>query len=252
MEAYTEFAKVYDQFMDNIDYKEWCKYLIKLLKENGIENGIVLDMGCGTGNVTQRLSKAGYDMIGIDNSMDMLNIALEKRDDERILYLLQDMRDFELYGTVAAVVSICDSINYIEEYDDLVQVFKLVNNYLDPDGIFIFDLKTRRCYEKIGSSVIAEDRDECSFIWDNYFDAEANINEYQLSIFVKGSDGRYDKFTENHYQRAYSLEEIKRALCEAGLKFVAAYNAFTKEEVTMDSDRIYVIAQERGKDGLYY
>lgn len=256
MEAYTGFAQVYDKFMDNIDYEDWCRYIITLLKEYkidekaGNESGskIVLDLGCGTGNVTQKLSESGYDMIGIDNSQEMLNIAMEKRgDDESILYLLQDMREFELYGTVAAVVSMCDSINYITDYDDLVQVFRLVNNYLDPKGMFIFDLKTINNYKNIGEQVIAEDRDECSFIWDNYFDENDNINEYQLSVFVKGIDGRYDKFTEEHYQKAYTLKEIKRALSEAGLKFVTAYNAFTREEADENNDRIYVIAQEMTK-----
>lgn len=252
MESYTGFAQVYDKFMDNIDYDSWCEYLSMLLKEHGIDekngnsygNNIVLDMGCGTGSVTSRLSKMGYDMIGIDYSQEMLNIALEKRKEDNILYLCQDMREFELYGTVAAVVSICDSINYITEYEDLVDVFRLVNNYLDPGGVFIFDLKTTQLYKSIGESVIAEDREECSFIWDNYFDETDSINEYQLSIFLRGEDGRYDKFTEEHYQRAYLIEEIKQALDEAGLKFVTAYNAFTKDEATEDNERIYVIAQE--------
>lgn len=252
MESYTGFAQVYDKFMDNIDYDGWCEYLEMLLKEYGIDektgnsygNNIVLDMGCGTGSVTSRLSKMGYDMIGIDYSQEMLNIALEKRKEDNILYLCQDMREFELYGTVAAVISICDSINYITEYEDLVDVFRLVNNYLDPRGIFIFDLKTIQLYKSIGESVIAEDREDCSFIWDNYFDETDSINEYQLSIFVRGEDGRYDKFTEEHYQRAYLIEEIKQALDEAGLKFVTAYNAFTKDEATEDNERIYVIAQE--------
>lgn len=250
MEAYTGFAQVYDKFMDNIDYEEWCRYLIELLKEYGVDNKedsnrIILDLGCGTGNVTNLLSKAGFDMIGVDNSQEMLNIAMEKRgDDESILYLLQDMREFELYGTVAAVVSICDSINYITEYEDLLDVFKLVNNYLDPGGVFIFDLKMKHNFAEIGDSVIAEDREDCSFIWDNYFDEEENINEYQLSLFVKGDDGRYDKFTEWHYQRAYTLEEIKQALNEAGLEFVTAYNAFTKEPADESDDRIYVVAKE--------
>ena len=121
------------------------------------------------------------------------------------------MRELDLYGTVAAVVSLCDSINYITEFEDLVTTFKLVNNYLDPGGIFVFDLKTIELYRSIGESVIAEDREDCSFIWDNYFDEEDCINEYMLSIFVKGDDNRYDKFSEEHYQRAYTVEEIKEA-----------------------------------------
>jgi ubiquinone/menaquinone biosynthesis C-methylase UbiE len=245
MEAYTGFAQVYDMFMDNIDYDSWCDYLISLLKEYNVNDGIVLDMGCGTGNVTKRLSEARYDMIGIDNSVDMLNVAMQKRgEDESILYLLQDMREFELYGTVSAIVSICDSINYITDDADLVQVFLLVENYLDPEGVFIFDLKTKSYYERLGMSVIAEDREDCSFIWDNYFDGSDNINEYQLSIFVKGDDGRYDKFTEEHYQRAYTLCEIRQALEKAGLKFVTAYNAFTRDSAEEKNDRIYVVAKK--------
>ena len=117
MEAYSSFAAVYDTFMDNIPYDDWAAYLISLLKEYAVEDGLVLDMGCGTGSMTERLAEEGYDMIGIDNSEEMLEIAMEKRAESGldILYLLQDMREFELYGTVKAVVSICDSVNYITE-----------------------------------------------------------------------------------------------------------------------------------------
>ena len=115
MDAYTGFAEVYDLFMDNIPYEEWCGYVTGLLRERGIEDGLVLDLGCGTGTLTELLAQKGYDMIGVDNAEDMLEIALEKKlkSGSDILYLLQDMREFELYGTVAAVVCICDSINYI-------------------------------------------------------------------------------------------------------------------------------------------
>ena len=120
MDAYTSFASVYDTFMDNIPYKEWAEYLVGLLKEYGIHDGLVLDLGCGTGNMTELLAASGYDMIGIDNAEDMLEIAMEKRAESGhdILYLLQDMREFELYGTVKAIISICDSINYITEEED--------------------------------------------------------------------------------------------------------------------------------------
>ena len=151
MEAYTGFAEVYDTFMDNVDYKQWTDYLIALLQEYGIKDKLVLDLGCGTGNVTEYLAKAGYNMIGIDMSEDMLNIAMQKREKSGhdILYLLQDMREFELYGTVKAIVSICDSINYITEEEDLLEVFRLVNNYLDPRGVFIFDFNTVYKYREV-------------------------------------------------------------------------------------------------------
>lgn len=250
MDAYTSFAAVYDMFMDNIPYGEWCEYLTGLLKEYGIDKGLVLDMGCGTGSLTERLSEAGYDMIGIDNSEEMLEIALDKKAESGrdILYLLQDMREFELYGTVAAVVSICDSMNYILTYEDLVEVFKLVNNYLDPGGIFIFDLNTEYKYrELLADSTIAENRDEGSFIWDNFYDEEEHLNEYDLTLFIKEKEGLYRKYEEVHYQRSYSLDEIRRALKESGLEFVECYDAFTREKPGEDSERVYVIARESGK-----
>lgn len=251
MSAYTGFAELYDLFMDNIEYGLWSKYIIELMKDYNINDGIVLDMGCGTGNITERLYDAGYDMIGIDNSYDMLGIAMEKREEngrEGILYLCQDMREFELYGTVRAVVSVCDSMNYILEYEDLVTVFKLVNNYLDPDGIFIFDLKTDSYYKRLGENTIAENRDEGSFIWENNYYEDEKINEYLLTIFAKREDDMYERLEELHQQRAYDIEEIKMAIAEAGMDFVCAYNAFTKDNVSDENDRIYVIAREKGKN----
>ena len=252
MDAYTSFASVYDTFMDNIPYKEWAEYLVGLLKEYGIHDGLVLDLGCGTGNMTELLATSGYDMIGIDNAEDMLEIAIEKRAESGhdILYLLQDMREFELYGTVKAIVSICDSINYITEEEDLLEVFRLVNNYLDPKGIFIFDFNTVYKYsEVLGNQTIAEDRDECSFIWDNYYYEEEQINEYELSLFIKESDSDlYRKYQETHFQKAYDLETIKGLIERSGLEYIAAYDAFTKNAPSKISERVYVVARECGKE----
>ena len=250
MASYESFARVYDDFMDNIPYDEWAGYVISLLKEKGIEEGLLLDLGCGTGNITLRLAKSGYDMIGVDNSAEMLEIAQEKNIEEesQILYLLQDMREFELYGTVRAVISICDSMNYIIEYEDLTEVFRLVNNYLDPEGYFIFDMNTLYKYETIlADNTIAEDRETMSFIWDNYFYEEERINEYNLNLFLQEEDGRYRKFTETHYQKAYTIDEVKQAITDGGMECIAIYDAFTREAPREDSQRVYVIAREKGK-----
>lgn len=251
MEAYTSFASVYDTFMDNIPYEEWGEYLKSLLQEYGVQDGLVLELGCGTGNMTEILAKSGYDMIGVDNAEEMLEIAMEKRTQSGldILYLQQDMREFELYGTVKAIVSICDSMNYILEEEELLQVFRLVNNYLDPKGVFIFDFNTVYKYQEIlGDQTIAENRDDCSFIWDNYYYEEEKINEYELSLFIKEQDSDlYRKYEETHFQKAYDLETIKRLIVQSGLEYVTAYDAFTKETPTITSERIYVIAKERGK-----
>ena len=287
MEAYSSFAEVYDLFQDNIPYEEWCEYLAGLLEEYGVRDGIVLDLGCGTGTVTELLAERGYDMIGVDNAEEMLGIAMRKKaarivakeealaagvDDDAmaqgqnkddaqadvadldrdrrdsILYLCQDMREFELYGTVAAAVSICDSMNYITDLEDLTQVFRLVNNYLDPNGVFIFDMNTPYKYEELlADNTFAEVREESSFIWENYYDEEERINEYALTLFIRETPDVYRRYTETHYQRAYTLDEVRAAAEEAGLIWVTAYEAFTKEPVREDSERIYIVLREHGK-----
>lgn len=250
LQAYGEFARVYDMFQDNVDYDVWGAWLKQQLKEYGILDGLVLDLGCGTGTMTELLAEAGYDMIGVDNSGEMLAEAMEKRVESGhdILYLLQDMQEFELYGTVRAVVSVCDSLNYITEEEELEHVFALVNNYLDPQGIFLFDMNTVYKYQTmIGNTTIAENRDEGSFIWENYFDQEEGINEYDLTLFIREEDGRFRKYEETHFQRAYEQEEVEKAIREAGMELVAVYDAFTKNPPRPDSERLYFVVREQGK-----
>lgn len=251
MEAYTSFAEVYDTFMDNVPYQEWAGYLRKYLVEYGVEDGILLDLGCGTGSMTEELAGFGYDMIGVDASPEMLEIAMKKKAESGhdILYLLQDMREFELYGTVRAVVSVCDCLNYIMEEDELVEVFRLVNNYLDPAGIFVFDFNTEYKYrELLGDRTIAENRDQCSFIWDNYYEEESGVNEYELTLFIEGEDSRYDRYQEIHLQRAYTLEKMRELLERAGMEYLTAYDAYTGKRPHSESERLLVIARECGKD----
>lgn len=249
MEAYTGFAQVYDTFMDNTPYKEWAERIQTILSKEGIKDGLVLDLGCGTGSLTTLLSDLGYDMIGVDLSPEMLQIAQDKMKDRDILYLCQDMREFELYGTVRAVVSVCDSVNYLTEDGDLEECFRLVNNYLDPSGLFIFDFNTLYKYrDVIGETTIAENREEASFIWDNYFYEDEQLNEYELTIFAKEQNGLYRKFEEVHLQRGYTLNRMKEALKNAGMEFVRAVDSDTQKEPTEKSERILVIARERGKE----
>ena len=158
------------------------------------------------------------------------------------------MREFELYGTMRAAVSICDSMNYILEEDDLLRVFSLVNNYLDPGGIFIFDLNTVYKYQEIlGEQTIAEDREECSFIWDNFYDEEEMINEYDLTVFVQEEGDLFRRYCETHYQRAYSLETVRALIEKAGMEVLAIYDAFTYNKPKPDSERVYFVAREHGK-----
>lgn len=251
MNPYSDFAKLYDIFMDNVDYEQWAQYLVCCLKEYGIQDGLVLDLGCGTGTMTERLAMAGYDMIGVDNSEEMLAEAMEKRIESGydILYLLQDMQEFELYGTVRAVVSVCDCLNYITSEEELEQVFRLVNNYLDPGGIFIFDMNSLYKYRQLGDCTIAENREDGSFIWENNFDAETGINTYELTLFTLLEDGFYEKSEEIHYQKAYSEEKIKKLIERSGMECLGVYDAYTKNPPTEESERLTFIAREHGKQG---
>lgn len=303
-ETYSDFARVYDTFMCNTPYREWCDNLCKLIEQYGIfypeksikgsvqekkcapntgtisseetekegrsdslqenlqaEKSTILDLGCGTGILTEMMAERGFHMIGVDNSEEMLGIALERQalqkeenkgeayGEENILYLLQDMREFELYGTVGAVISVCDSMNYLLEEADILETLKSVNNYLYPKGIFIFDFNTVHKYRDIiGDATIAENQEECSFIWENYYYLQEEVNEYDLTVFVKEEDGRYSKFCETHYQRGYTLKQMKHLVKEAGMEFVAALDVDTLGEVTENSERIYVVARECMKE----
>lgn len=261
MSAYEVFASVYDELMDNIPYDDWCTYIIEVLQKYGVNNGLICELGCGTGEITERLADAGYDMIGIDNSYEMLEVANEKKLDtshESILYLMQDMREFELFGTVNAIVCVCDSINYLTELSDITHVFRLANNYLESKGVFICDFKTRHYFrDVVADSTIAEDRDDVSFIWDNYYDAETDINELTLSLFIPEADDSdnaplYRKFQEFHYQRGLTLDDMRKCVSDSGMELVAMYDAFTFEPATDSSERVYVIARETHQSNKHY
>ena len=250
MEAYTDFALVYDTLMDNTPYEEWCKRVTSILNEEGIKNDLVLDLGCGTGTLTELLAQKGYDMIGVDLSYEMLVRAMEKREQSGlpILYLQQDMREFELYGTVKAVVSVCDSLNYLLDEEDVIETFKLVNNYLDPKGLFIFDFNTVHKYrDVIGDTTIAENREDCSFIWENYYHDEDNVNEYEVTFFIKEGEF-FRRFVETHYQRGYTTEQMRGFLEQSGMDFVFMKDADTWDDVTQDSERVCIVAREKGKE----
>lgn len=252
MQTYENFARVYDELMDDVPYKEWADFITEILEKYNIKDGLMLELGCGTGKMMELLAKAGFDMIGVDSSMDMLQIAREKSQDtdSSLLYLWQDMREFELYGTVRAIISICDSINYITEEEELIQVFRLVNNYLDPEGIFLFDFNTEYKYrDVIGDSVIAEDRDDVSFIWYNTYDEEKHLNDIDLSVFVLEQEDMYRKFQEEHIQKGYTFAQMKELLEAGGLVFVDAFDGYTNGPVHKESERIVMIAREQGKGG---
>lgn len=261
MNAYTDFAYIYDSCMDNIPYDDWAARITGILQENGIENGLVCELGCGTGEMTERLSAKGYDLIGIDCSEDMLMVARDKQyelaeadaaDSFSILYLMQDMRELELFGTVRAFVSVCDSMNYLLTPDDLLKTFRLVNNYLDRDGLFVFDMKTAACFETFGNETRVEQYRDATLIWENFFSRRTKRNRYKLTMFLKEKKDLFRKTTETHVQQAYTVKTVVKLLQEAGMVFVGAVDAANGESVTEETERILFIAKEGFQEGKCY
>ena len=245
MDAYTSFASVYDLFMDNVPYEEWCAFLCKILAQHGITDGPVLDLGCGTGKMTRLMSEQGYDMTGIDNAAEMLQIAAMEPGEVPILYLLQDMQDLELDGCVRAVYSVCDCVNYVLDEEELQQAFSRVHEYLEEDGVFIFDVNTSYKYTKLlAENTFAESRDEGSFIWDNYYNEEERITEYDLTLFIPEGDELYRRYTETHYQRNYETETLLKLLKNAGFTDICVYDDYTDAPLCETSERAVFVAKK--------
>jgi len=235
MEIYSGFAGVYDEFMD-APYEDWADYIESLWGNPHL----VLDLACGTGTMAEILTKRGYDMIGVDISSEMLMVAKQKNPD--ILFINQDMRNFELYGSVDAVICLCDSLNYILEYNELVQVFKQVANYLNPGGSFIFDINTEYKYKEIlADNNFSHTEEDAAYIWENFYDPQTRLNEYQTTFFTKNKDGSYARFEEFHIQKAHTSQEIKKALKEAGLKLVGEFEELTKNPPNKTTERVFFI-----------
>lgn len=241
--SYQSFAQVYDEFMDQTPYRQWGENIRQYLRKYKVKDGAeVLDLGCGTGRMTNLLKGFGYRMTGLDISPEMLEIAAGSGDSE-ILYICQDMRELALLHPADAVISTCDSLNYILEPEDLIQVFVRVRENLKENGVFLFDMNTLYKYETLlAENTFAEDREECSFIWQNFYDQEDGINEYDLTLFIRSESGLYHKFEEMHFQKAYGTEEIKEALRLAGFEVREVMDADTLKEPETESERLYFIS----------
>lgn len=249
MEAYTDFAYLYDIFMEDVPYEKWADLLSSLFKAYGENINNVLDLGCGTGTLTELLADKGYTMTGVDISADMLTVASAKayESEHDILYINQDMCELSLMESQDAIISVCDSVNYLITDEDMRGAFGHIYDSLRKDGLFIFDFNTIYKYETvIGDTTIAENREDCSFIWENYYNSTDNINEYDVTFFRRVSDEEelFERFCETHVQRGYTLEQMKNFAKEAGFVFVTALDEETTKSPTEKSERIYVVLRK--------
>jgi len=252
MSVYTGFARMYDELMANIPYEKWGTYICDVLikKLNGKESPLVVDLACGTGTMTLYLSKMGYDMIGVDLSADMLAEAQQKayEAEQNILFLSQDMRKLDLFGTVDAVICVCDGINYILEPKELGTVFERVRLFLNPGGVFIFDMNTEYKFKELLSNQSFEEKAKsgASYEWDNTYDEKTKINEYRVLFYDHPGQENIEEingFTEVHKQRAYDTNDVVKKLLSAGFSKVTVCHEYTEEPPKPDSLRLTYIAE---------
>ena len=260
-EGYEAIAKVYDKLNADIDYGAWADFVetcfTRFLPK---KPELVLDLACGTGSMTLQLAKRGYDMIGIDGSADMLSEALMRTDNQQdILWLLQDMRSFELYGTVGAITCCLDSLNYLLDPADLLRCFSCVHNYLDPNGLFLFDMNTPYKFKNIygdnayiledelvwDEGTDAEERAAVLCAWQNHFDPNTKICDFDLSLFEELENGSYRRADEHQQERCYTMEEICVALQSAKLELVGVWSDFQFSSLTEQTERWYFCARAK-------
>ncbi len=246
--GYSALAPVYDKLNSDIDYGRWADFIeecfSRYLKE---KPELVLDLGCGTGSMTLELADRGYDMTGLDISPDMLTQAYSRVANEGkfgILFLEGDMCDFELYGTVGAVVCCLDGINHLQSEDDVLRCFKTVHNYTDPDGLFIFDVNTPHKFKNVyaDNDYVLEDKGAVC-VWQNRLSEDAMQCDFHLSVFERCRDGRYKRTNGVQTEYCYTEETLKKLLCEAGFEVLGFFGGVNFEELQSDTQRWHIAAR---------
>ena len=255
MSAYDSIAAVYDNINAEIDYSAWADFIEKCFsKYMDKKPELVLDLACGTGSMTFELHSRGYDMIGADYSEDMLTEAFDKaydREISNILFLKQDMRSFELYGTVGAICCCLDSVNYLTADGDINKCFANAHNYLDPDGLFIFDVNTPYKFENVygNNHYIFEDNDSlgrqvyCG--WQNEYDTESKLCNFYLTVFTHEDDGKITRSDETQTERCYTASELKDALTQCGFEVMGFYEDFDFSSPSDNCERWYIVAKAK-------
>lgn len=241
---YLKFAKIYDKLIYDVDYDKIVDFINREKEKYNIQGNSLLELGCGTGNITSKLN--GYNIIAMDNSDEMLSLAREKSFGRRNIRFLQgDIRDFSLNKDFDMAIAVLDVFNYITEYDDLLTVFDLVYKHLKKDGLFIFDVNSAyKISEFIGNNIFSDEVDDTLYVWQGSFDEETKINEYLLTFFQKVSGSNYERFDEAHRERAYTLEEIYTALDQKGFTEIKVYDSYTYKEVSDKTLRLTFVARK--------
>ncbi|MBQ2751639.1 MAG: class I SAM-dependent methyltransferase [Oscillospiraceae bacterium] len=245
MACYNEFARFYDRFITPVDYRARAKYFDMLIKRYiGEQQNLLLDLACGTASLSIELSKLGYEVIAVDGSEQMLMEAQQKcfESGERILLLNQQMEDLDLYGTINACVCALDSLNHITDEKLLKRAISRVSLFLEPGGVFVFDMNTPYKHrELLGDNCYVYEDDDAMCVWRNRTD-ENLVTEIDLDFFTHRKDGKYDRSSESFCERGYDAQKVETLLAECGLKLDALYAADTLEPVDDRTERYIFVA----------
>lgn len=243
----NEFASVYDLFTENVDYESRAAYIISKLKKNGIKDGILLDSACGTGSFLSYFKQAGYDVIGVDISPDMLSVAREKINyDKDILLLCQDMKELDLYGTIDAAVCSLDSINHLLTKEDVLAAFQSISLFMRKNGVFVFDVNTVYKHRHVLSDNCFIYENENVFLtWQNSLCDDENRIDIMLDIFFEDEDGRYIRASEDFTERAYSVDDLCNLLDKADFDLISINGDMTELMPDSKEERIYFTAIKR-------
>lgn len=246
---YDLLAPIYDEVNKDVDYSRWADFIESIVRDHAVTRPeLVLDLGCGTGRMTIELGRRGYDMTGVDISEQMLDVArkcgIAAGLDDRMLWLCQDMCDFELYGTVDLTVCCLDCLNHLTSPADLDRCLSLVHNYLIPDGLFVFDINGRAKFEQVyGNECYVIEQDHSFCVWQNNYDSRSRICDFYITLFNENKSGSYDRFDEVQTERMYTVRAMRSHLERSGFEVIGAYSDFSFTAATDESERIYFAAR---------
>lgn len=245
--SYDDFSRFYDLLTDNVEYEKRADYFCRLLSMCGINGGIMLDLACGTGSISVAMAERGFDVIGVDSSIGMLNAARRKvfESGKDILLLNQSMDELDLFGTVDCAVCVLDSINHLEDAQQVRDTFEKVSLFMNPGGAFAFDVNTLYKHKNIlADNAFVYDLDELYCVWQNSFNEEDGSIDIDIDFFEE-EDGAYYRSSESFTEQAYELDDIAKWLEEAGFEVIGIFDDMTTEKTTPETQRAVFLAKKK-------
>ena len=246
--SYGIFSYSYDALTENVEYERIADRVCSLLHKNGVDGGLLLDLGCGTGTLSFLLEKSGYDIIGVDASEDMLMVANEKKYEENssAMFLCQRAEELDLFGTIDCAVSSLDTINHVDSLEKVEKALSLVSLFMNMNGIFVFDMNTPFKHEKIlGNNTFIYDIDDVYCAWQNTLDRENQKTDIDLDFFIKNEDDEcYERYSESFSEYIYNIDDIIEIIKKCGFTLLETSDDYSENPVIETTERITFVCKK--------